>query len=135
MCLVGRTLTGLDYDFISMHFTILVNYDVKYGRHRYHVCGTNILEAKGHQSVMIYIPRCNEGRLFFIFLIYQNFVMACVTIQKLQHLVLSTIVNQNMNILQRKIILRASFVEISVVDTNLDFPIFFGDQNNIGQPS
>ena len=47
----------------------------------------------------------------------------------------SIVVNHNMNIRQCRIILRASFVEISIVNTNPDFPVFLGDRNNIIQPS
>ena len=44
-----------------------------------------------------------------------------------------TVVNQNMDIWQRKIILWTSLVEISVINTNPDFSVFLGDQDDIGQ--
>ena len=45
-----------------------------------------------------------------------------------------TVVNQNMDIWQREIILWTSLVEISVINTNPDFSIFLGDRNDIRQP-
>ena len=47
---------------------------------------------------------------------------------------LDPIINQNMNVRQWKIILWLNFVEISIVDTNSDLPIFFDDRNNVSQP-
>ena len=48
---------------------------------------------------------------------------------------LSAVINQYINIQQWKIILWSRFFEISVVDEKSDLPIFFGDRNNIDQPS
>ena len=39
---------------------------------------------------------------------------------------LSTVINQNMNVWQWKIILRDGFVDIPVVNTNSDLPILLG---------
>ena len=47
----------------------------------------------------------------------------------------SAVVDQNVNVRQRKIIFCAGFIEIPVIDTYPILSIFFGDWNNIGQPN
>ena len=58
-----------------------------------------------------------------------------ITIHKQLHFMLIIVINQIVNVWQRKIIVWVGFVEIPVIDTNSDLPNFFGDQENIVQPS
>jgi len=129
-----RTLMGFDYDVINVHFNLLMNHVVENSHHGSHVGGTDVLEEERHHPVVIYTPRCNESCFFHVFLIHQNLVIACVTVYKRLHLMFGTVVNQNMDIWQRKIIFRTSLVEISIINTNPHFLVLLGDRNDVGQP-
>ena len=133
MRLVDQILTGLYYDFIYIHLDLFMDHVMKYGHHISHISRTNIFETERNYLVMIYTPQRNKNCIFCIFSIYQDLVITCVKIHKQLHFMLSTIINQNVNVWQRKIIFWAGFVEIFVIDTYSDFPIFLGNRNNIGQ--
>ena len=62
MCQVVRTLAGLDYDIIHVHFNLLMAHVVKNGRHTSYVGVKHIFEAERHHPVVIYTPMCNENR-------------------------------------------------------------------------
>ena len=131
VCQMIWTLTRFDYDVIHVHFNFLMNHIVENSCPGSHLSGTGVLEAERHHPVVIYTTRCNECHVFRVFLIHQNLVITCIIVHKWLHLMFGTIVNQNMDVWQRKIILWACFFEIHVVDTDFDFPIFLATRTTL----
>ena len=119
---------------IYKYLDLLMNLVMKYGRHRPHISRAYIFKYKWHHSIMIYTARHSKNCLFCIFFIYQDLMIPYVTIHKWVDFILNTVIDQNMNVRQWKIIFWVGFFEIPVRDAYSHLSIFFGDQNNIGQP-
>ena len=85
---------------------------------------TNILESKRHGSIVVYSMWHHEGCFLFIWLEHRDLVVLGECVYKGEHPMSGSEVNYLINLGQRKTILRASVVQIGVINTDSPFFTF-----------
>ena len=99
--------------------------------HSTFICRTSVLQAKGHYCVAVYSQRHHERCVLFIFMVHLYLIIPWEIIIK-DILSKPHIVNHNIRDQEREFFFRASDIQITVVDANLNLFILFGNGNDIG---
>src|ERR1043165_4348382 len=101
-----------------------MNHVMEQSYHGMLICGANILQTERHDLVVECAPLCNESSLLHIFGSHFDLIVIGETIHEGENLMLSGVVNQNINVRKWKIIFRTCFIQISVIHTYSYFTIF-----------
>ena len=119
---------------INIYFNLFVNHIMKQSCHTSLIGSTSIYQAKRHHFITERSPRSDEGRLFSIFRWHSYLVIARETIHKGEHFGLSSTVNKHINMRQWEVIFWTGFIQISVINTHSNFPIFLWYWYDVGNP-
>jgi hypothetical protein len=70
---------------------------IKYLSHGALICGTSILEAKGHHFVAIYAHGSVEGRVFLVFFIHFDLVVTRIPVHEGKHFIRRGVINDDLS--------------------------------------
>src|ERR1051325_10953258 len=98
------------------------------------ISGASVLQSERHDLVAESAPLCNKISLLHVFGSHFDLIVAGETIHEGENLVLSGVVNQNINMREWKIIFRTRFVQISVIHTHSYLTILLRYRHYICNP-
>src|ERR1043165_910365 len=98
------------------------------------ISGACVLQSERHDFVAESTPLCNESSLLHVFKSHFDLIVAGETIHEGENLMLSGVVNQNINMRKWKIVFRTRLVQISVIHTHSYFTILLRYGNHICNP-
>src|ERR1051325_3759201 len=100
-----------------------MNHVMKQCDHSTLISGARVLQSERHNLVAESAPLCSKSSLLHVFRSYFDLILTGETIHEGENLMLSGVVNQNINVREWKIVFRARFVQISVIHTHPYFAI------------
>ena len=95
---------------------------------------TSILQAKWHDIICVCSLMCGECCLGFVLLNHFDLIVAGEAVHEGEEPISSGIIDQGIDVWQRKIILGTSLVQIPIINTYAYFFIFLRHGNNVGNP-
>src|ERR1051325_6292710 len=98
------------------------------------VCGTSIFQPKRHDLVIESAPLYNESSLFHIFGSHLDLIVIGETIHEREDFVLCSIVNQDINMWEQKIVFQDRFIHVSVIYTCVHFAILLRYGHRVRNP-
>ena len=98
------------------------------------VGGSCVLESKRHYPITIGSLCYDEQGLFLVIGVHVDLVVAGKGIHKTEKFMACSSVHDEVDPGQREVVLRASFVYVSEVDTESPLAICFFDEHDISQP-
>src|ERR1051325_6879779 len=87
------------------------------------ISGACVLQSERHNLVTEGPPLCNKSSLLHVFGSHFDLIVTGKTIHEGEDLMLSSVVNQNINMRKWEIVFRTRFVQISVIHTHSHFTI------------
>src|ERR1044072_1545120 len=106
------------YHVVDVDLYLVMNHVVKQCHHSTLVSGACVLQSERHNLVTESTPLCNESSLLHVFRSHFDLIVTGETIHEGENLMLSGVVNQNINMRKWKIVFRTCFVQISVIHTH-----------------
>src|ERR1051325_8154070 len=100
-----------------------MNHVMEQCHHSTLISGACVLQPKRHNLVAESTPLCNKSSLLHVFGSHLDLIVTGETIHEGENLMLSGVVNQNINMRKWEIIFRTCFVQISVIHTHSYFAI------------
>src|ERR1044072_3387867 len=101
----------------------MMNHVVKQCHHGTLISGARVLQSERHNLVAESTPLCNESSLLHVFRSHFDLIVIEETIHEGENFVLSSVVNQDINMRKWKIVFRTRSVQISVIHTHSYFAI------------
>src|ERR1043165_2331141 len=98
------------------------------------ICGASVLQSERHDLVAECAPLCNESSLLHVFRSHFDLIVTGETFHEGDNFMLSSVVNQNINMRKWKIIFRTRSVQISVIHTHSYFAIFLRHGYHVRNP-
>src|ERR1051325_465511 len=95
-----------------------MNHIMKQCNHSTLISGACVLQSEWHNLVAESAPLCDKSSLLHVFGSHFDLIVTAETIHEGENFVLSSVVNQNINMRKRKIVFRTRFVQISVIHTH-----------------
>src|ERR1043165_3242866 len=95
-----------------------MNHVMKQCYHSTLISGACILQSEWHDLVAESTPLCNKSSLLHVFGSHFDLIATGETIHEGENFVLSSVINQNINVRKWKIVFRTRFVQISIVHTH-----------------
>ena len=93
-----------------------------------------ILEPKRHHTITIGSLHCDERGLFLVVWVHTDLVVAGEGVHKTKEFMVGYGIYDEVNPRQREIVLWACSVDVSEVDAESPFDVFFFDKYDVGQP-
>src|ERR1051325_6429751 len=87
------------------------------------ISGASVLQSERHDLVAECAPLCNESSLLHVFRSHLDLIVTGETIHEGENLMLSGVVDQNINMRKWKIVFRNRSIQISVIHTHSYFSI------------
>ena len=117
---------GLGYHVININLYLMVDHIMEQSYHGSLISCPSILQPKRHHLVTEGAPLCNEGRLLHVFKSHLDLVVAKETIHEGEDFMLCGVVDQNINVGKREVILGAYPVQVSITIHIRTLSSFFG---------
>src|ERR1051325_10558381 len=111
-----------------------MNHVVKQSHHGTLICGASVLQTEQNDLVAECAPLCNESSLFHVFGSHFDLIVTGETIHEGENLMLSSVINLNINMRKWEIVFRTRSVQISVVHTHPHFTIFLRYEHHVCNP-
>src|ERR1051325_4691890 len=108
-----------------------MNHVMEQCHHSALISGACVLQSERHNFVAESTPLCNKSSLLHVFRSHFDLIVTGETIHEGEDLMLSGVVNQNINMRKWKIVFRTRFVQISVIHTHSNFAILLGYRYHI----
>ena len=123
---LGDHIIHIDFDLLMHHIMEQGYHDLLLGR-------IGILQTEWHGVVGISSQMSVERYLGFVLFSHLDLIITWESIHKEKNILVS-VINQGIDIWQRKIVLRAGPIQISIINAYMYFPIFRWHANNVGNP-
>ena len=94
----------------------------------------SILSAEWHDIVVVSSPMGGEHCLGFVLFSHLDLIITQEPVHEGEEHVGRGVINQGVDVWQRKIIFWVGLIQISIIDAHAYFPIFFGHEDNVGNP-
>ena len=101
------------------------------GYHSSLVGRSSILQAEWHDIVGVSSPMGGEHCLGFVLFSHLNLITTQEPVYDGEEYVGHGVINQGIDVWQGKVILQASPIQISIIDTHAYFPVFLWHENNV----
>src|ERR1043165_1134985 len=111
-----------------------MNHVMKQCHHGTLVSGACVLQSERHNLVTESTLLCNKSSLLHVFGSHFDLIVTRETIHEGENLMLSGVVNQDINMRKWKIVFRTRFVQISVIHTHSYLAILLGHRHHISHP-
>ena len=128
------TVSGLHYHVVHIYLDISMPHVMEQSCSSSMISGSCILQPKWHSPLVVSTLLSNERSILYILWSHHNLIIPRKSIHERQHQMSCSAVNQHINVWEVKIILRASFVQITKVYSNSNLAILFGNRDDISQP-
>src|ERR1044072_4359628 len=111
-----------------------MNHVMEQCHHSTLISGACVLQSERHDLITESPPLCNKSSLLHVFGSHFDLIVTGETIHEGENLILSGVVNQNINMRKWKIVFRTRFVQISVIHTHSYFTILLRYGNYVCNP-
>ena len=125
---------AFDGEVINITFDRLVLHILEYLHHSPLICCTSIFQTKWHDSVAIHAKWGPKGCMPFIFGMHLYLVVAREAVHESHSLKPAGVVNHYLRYGEREFIFGACIIQVSIVNTDSDLPIFLCHRDDVGQP-
>ncbi|XXG73204.1 hypothetical protein AAC387_Pa07g2163 [Persea americana] len=125
---------SFDGEVINITFDRLVLHILKYLHHSPLICCTGIFQTKWHDSVAIQAKWGPKGCMPFIFGMHLYLVVVREAIDESHSCKPACVINHYLWYGEREFIFGASIIQVSIVNTDSDLPIFLCHGDDVGQP-
>ena len=122
------------YHVTDLNLYLMVNHVMEQSYHSLLISCPSILQPKRHHLVAESASLCNKGCPHHVFRCHLDQIIAREIVHEGKDFVLCGIVNQNINVGKRKVILGACYVQVYVVHTHPYLVVLLRYQNNVSNP-
>src|ERR1044072_7858208 len=122
------------YHVVDVDLYLVMDHVMKQCHHSTLISGACVLQSKRHNLVAESAPLCNKSSLLHVFGSHFDLIITGETIHEGENLMLSGVVNQNINMRKWKIVFWTCFVQISVIHTHPYFAILLRYRHHICNP-
>src|ERR1051325_3547865 len=109
---------GSSYHVVDVDIYLVMNHVMEQCHHGTLISGACVLQSELHNLIAESAPLCNKSSLLHVFRSHFDLIVTGETIHKGENLMLSGVVNQNINMRKWEIVFRTRFVQISVINTH-----------------
>ena len=125
---------AFDGEVIDITFDRLVLHILEHLHRSPLICCTGIFQTKWHDSVAIHAKWGPKGCMPFIFGMHLYLVVAREAVHESHSLKPIGVVNHYLRYGEREFIFRARIIQVSLINTDSDLPIFLCHGDDVGQP-
>src|ERR1051325_11298762 len=111
------------YHVVDIDLYLVMNHVMEQCHHSALISGACVLQSERHDLVAESTPLCNKSSLLHVVGSHFDLIVTGETIHEGENLMLSGVVNQNINVRKWKIVFRACLIQISVIHTHSYFAI------------
>ena len=122
------------YHVVDVNLYLMMDHAMEQSYHGLLISFPSVLQPKRHHFVAESPSLCDEGCLLHVFGCHLDLIVTREIIHEGKDLVLCSVINQNINVGERKVILEDFPFQISVVHTHPYLPVFFRHRDYVSNP-